>query len=247
MSCATLGPFSGRPFDTRTVDLGDGVAMELVWIPEGEFMMGSEDGRSNERPVHRVRITQGFWMGRHEVTQAQWQAVMGTNPSSFQGMDHPVENVSWNDSQEFMGRLSEIVGYEFRLPTEAEWEYACRAGTETAYYFGDAPDRLDRFAWYRDNSGNSTQPVGEKRANIWGLHDMHGNVWEWCLDWYDEEFYARSPVEDPVNTTPGSFRVVRGGSWDDGDWNCRSTHRVWSAPTYFDRSLGFRVVSVTLP
>jgi formylglycine-generating enzyme required for sulfatase activity len=160
--------------------------MEFVWIPAGEFMMGSNSGNSDEKPVHGVRITKGFWMGKYEVTQGQWRDVTGRNPSNFEKGDHyPVERVSWQDVQGFIRRLNARTGQEFRLPTEAEWEYVCRAGTP-----GERYGNIDDIAWYDQNSGGSTQPVDRKTPNAFGLYDMLGNVWELVQDWYDEGYYS---------------------------------------------------------
>jgi formylglycine-generating enzyme required for sulfatase activity len=187
----------------------DEIAGEFVPIPVGEFMMGSDSGEGDEKPRHRVRITKRFEMGKYEVTQAVWGAVMGANPSGFHGDDRPVENVSWNDVQEFLKRLNaRNDGYRYRLPTEAEWEYAARAGSTE-----DRVADLDEVAWHSENSGSETHPVGQKRANGWGLYDMFGNVWEWCADWYYAYYYASSPVDDPQGPTSGSLHVLRGGSW----------------------------------
>jgi len=206
--------------------------MEFVWIPAGEFLMGS--------PEHEVRIREGFWMGKYEVTQGEWQSVMGTNPSSFDecGSPCPVETVSWYDVQEFIGRLNEREtgrGYRYRLPTEAEWEYAARAGTTGARH-----GELDEVAWYSDNSGDSTHPVGQKRANAWGLHDMLGNVSEWTGDRDGE--YPAGKVTDSGGPSTGSYRVDRGGSWLRGAGFVRSTGRLHYSPGSRLSFIGFRLV-----
>jgi formylglycine-generating enzyme required for sulfatase activity len=153
------------------------ISMKLVWIAPGEFKMGSNDGEDFEKPLHTVKITKGFYMGAFEVTQGQYQQVMGTNPSYFKGANLPVEQVSWDDAVEFCKKLSQKEGKTYRLPTEAEWEYACRAGTTTKFSFGDDESQLGEYAWYGKNSGMKTHPVGKKKPNAWGLFDMHGNVW----------------------------------------------------------------------
>jgi len=243
----------------ETIMLPGNVPLEMVWIEPGTFMMGSKfspqetasrfcgkaEFFEDEHPQHKVRITQGFWMGKYEVTQAQWQTVMGNNPSRFKGDRNPVESVSWNDCQEFVIKLGQKAGAAFRLPTEAEWEYACRAGSTTAYCFGDDASRLGDYAWYDDNSGKQTHPVGQKKANAWGLYDMHGNVWEWCEDWYHADFYSKSPERDPLNTSTGDNRVLRGGSWYISAGYCRSANRGRDCPTDTFSSLGFRVVCVS--
>jgi formylglycine-generating enzyme required for sulfatase activity len=201
-------------------------------------MMGSENGYADEKPVHRVRISRAFEMGKYEVTQAQWQAVMGSNPSLFKGANLPVESASWNDAQQFIQKLNaRNDGYIYRLPTEAEWEYACRASST-----GDYAGNLDAMAWYDKNSGGKTHPVGQKQPNDWGLHDMHGNVLEWCQDWYDDNYYAQSQNVDPRGSATGSFRALRGGSWYRGARYCRSAIRHRLTPDFSLNRLGFRLV-----
>jgi formylglycine-generating enzyme required for sulfatase activity len=233
----------GTPGRAMTVDLGGGAKMEMVWIPAGEFNMGSDDGESYEKPIHRVKLTKGFWMGKYEVTQEQWKRVMGNNPSYFQGGRNPVERVSWSDCQEFIRKLNvSVQGSGFRLPTEAEWEYGCRAGTTTRFHSGNADGNLDGIAWYGGNSGSTTHPVVQKQANPWGLHDMSGNVWEWCQDWYAN--YPSGAVTDPTGTSSGSDRVLRGGSWGNNPVDCRSAFRNGNGPSRASFSYGFRVVVV---
>ena len=235
--------------------------IQMVFIPAGEFQMGSpetEDGRiDSEGPVHRVHITSPFYMGKYEVTQEQWENVMGNNPSHFRHAQLlPVESVSWPECQEFLRKA----GDGLRLPTEAQWEYACRAGTTTAYFFGDDPDLLDDYVWYRNTSGRETNtglrqtnPVGGKLPNQWGLCNMLGNVREFCADWYDLDYYSKSPVEDPRGPSddaprePQSARVVRGGAYSDyHPDNTRSIHlrsadRWGVAMDVRDKFIGFRV------
>lgn len=226
---------------TRTNATG----IEFVLIPPGSFMMGSEEGySSNETPAHQVKINYSFYMGKYEVTQAQWQSVMGHNPSHFKDCANcPVEQVSWDDAQEFIKKLNQMKdGYNYRLPTEAEWEYACRAGTT-----GDYADELSMMAWYSNNSENKTHVVGTKQPNAWGLADMHGNVWEWCEDWFHET-YEGAPVDGSGWLIGGAqrFRVFRGGSWGFEPVSLRSPNRNFAAPV--DRSWygGFRLVAVAL-
>jgi formylglycine-generating enzyme required for sulfatase activity len=185
-------------------------------------------------------------VGVTEVTQAQYEAVMGTNPSHFKGATNPVEEVTWNDATEFCKKLSEKTRQAVRLPTEAEWEYACRAGGNTGFSFGDADDRLGDYAWYRANSGDTTHPVAQKKPNAWGLYDMHGNVWEWCADWYGD--YPKGAVTDPQGPAAGTARVLRGGGWSSDPTYCRSALRRGSSPGRRSGDFGFRVVvSVSAP
>jgi formylglycine-generating enzyme required for sulfatase activity len=219
----------------------NGIGMELVLIPAGSFMMGSTNGSPNEKPMHDVTISRAFYMGKYEVTRAQWQSVMGSNPSTFKGDSLPVETVSWDDVIAFIARLNaQNDGYTYRLPTEAEWEYACRAGT-TGDYAGD----LDAMAWYDKNSGNKTHAVGTKLPNAFGLFDMHGNVWEWCQDW-NHDSYTGAPGDGSAWLSGGEqkYRVLRGGSWFDIASYSRSATRYWDTPGHRLKLLGFRVVAV---
>jgi formylglycine-generating enzyme required for sulfatase activity len=222
-----------------------GITMEFVRIQPGTFMMGcsADDFRcdGNEKPVHQVRITKPFELGKYEVTQAQWQSVMGTNPSHFKGDTLPVETVSWNDTQEFLNRMNaRRDGFHYRLPTEAEWEYAARAGST------GAPGELDAMAWYYDNSENKTHPVGLKQANAWGLFDMLGNVYEWVQDWYGN--YPNGLTTDPAGPASGGLRVVRGGSWDYVvAWDARVSTRDVADPSSGDNNVGFRVLREAIP
>jgi len=226
-----------------------------AWIPPGTFTMGSpageQDRLGSEGPQTQVTIRRGFWMGRYEVTQGQYQAVMGGNPSFFSGdPDRPVENATWYDATNYCAKLTGRerttgrlpAGYVYRLPTEGEWEYACRAGTTNRFSFGEDPgySKLGSYAWFTGNSGRTTHPVGLKRPNPWGLYDTHGHVWEWCLDWYGT--YPGGSVTDPKGPKSGSYRVVRGGSWLDDGLNCRSAVRNYSTPEYRHDGFGFRVV-----
>ncbi len=220
------------------------VGMKFVLIPSGEFTMGSpasEKDRDSDETQHKVKITKPFYMQTTEVTQAQWKAVMGNNPSHFKGDNLPVEQVSWDDVQEFLKKLSAKEGAKYRLPTEAEWEYACRGGSTTRFCFGDDESKLGEYAWYGANSDSKTHPVEMKKPNAWGLYDMHGNVCEWCSDWYDKDYYSKSPANDPQGPASGSHRVLRGGCWGDIAGVCRSAFRRWNWPADRDYGIGFRV------
>jgi formylglycine-generating enzyme required for sulfatase activity len=238
---------AGEPLKTLTLDCGNGVKLELVLIPAGTFTMGSNDGDDNEKPPHLVTIGQPFYIGKFEVTQAQWRVVMGNNPSDFKGDELPVGQVNWDDCQEFCKKLSAKTGKEIRLPTESEWEYACRAGSTGKYSFGDSEKMLGSYAWYDENSDGKPRPVGQKKPNAWGLYDMHGNMWEWCCDWYDKEFYAHSPKSDPQGPSSGVGRVWRGGSWMStpalGPGTFRSAWRGASRPGFRASGLGFRLAA----
>jgi len=221
--------------------LVNSIGVEFVLIPAGTFIMGSEDGESDERPTHQVTISRPFYLGKYEVTQGQWQAVMGNNPSLFQGdAKLPVERIWWSEVQDFIGKLNAREGgNRYRLPTEAEWEYAARAGSTSTYSFGNEVARLEEYAWYRDNSGGKTHPVGQLKPNAWGLYDMHGNVMEWVQDWYGR--YTAEPVTNPQGPASGSHRMRRGGAWNSLAAVCRSANR-YSVPGFRDDFLGFRLV-----
>jgi formylglycine-generating enzyme required for sulfatase activity len=229
----------------------ESLRMEFVLVPAGRYLMGApptEAGRSaQEEPAHEVRIEKPFYLGKYEVTQTQWQLVMGSNPSSFHGGDRPVEYVRWAEAMEFADRLGEkkladAKGCLFRLPSEAEWEYAARAGTSTRFSFGDLPGDLDRFAWFKANTGKDHhRPVGLKEPNPWGLYDMHGNVWEWCLDvWHDD--HRGAPADGRPRRGGASTHVLRGGSWDYEPYQCRSASRSRGRADFRDDNTGFRLV-----
>jgi formylglycine-generating enzyme required for sulfatase activity len=238
-----------RSGTVEVVDLDKGVTLELVWIPKGAFLMGSpeeeQDRYGDEGPQHEVTLRRGFWLGKYPVTQAQWEAVMGNNPSRFKGDGRlPVECVSWEDCQEFITKLNGKVEGAFRLPSEAEWEYACRAGTQTRFYWGDDPNEtmIKDYAWYDGNSGGRTDRVGEILPNAWGLHDMSGNVWEWCEDdWHGNYEGAPDDGRARVDIPRGSRRVNRGGGWRSIPGGCRSAFRYRDTPEFRDFSLGFRL------
>ena len=233
---------SDEPIDLQET-LVNSIGIELKLIPAGAFTMGQAGDDSDETP-HEVTLTKPFYMGVYEVTNAQWQRVMGSVPRNREdGDDLPVANVSWDDANEFCRRLSALAeekqaGRVYRLPTEAEWEYACRAGTRTQWSFGDDESRLGDYAWFHGNSSRKTHPVGTRKPNAWGLFDMHGNVWEWCSDWYGE--YEKSAVHDPQGSSGGSSRVIRGGGWNITAGDCRSANRNGYVPSSPDDHLGFR-------
>lgn len=240
--------------------------MKLRFIPAGSFMMGSqksdvepiqreydlgENAFDEESPPYQVTISKSFYMGVYVVTQAQYEAVMGKNPGRYGGENNPVDDVSWYDAVEFCKRLSELTGESYRLPSEAEWEYACRAGITTVYYWGDSEDEMDKYAWYEKNAcaeewtaphadKEGTQPVGQKESNAWGLHDMLGNAWEWCRDMKGK--YPSGAATDPKGPQSGDFRVCRGGSWFSGSWDARSAYRNAADPEGSSGGHGFRVV-----
>jgi formylglycine-generating enzyme required for sulfatase activity len=230
------------------VDLGNGVNLELVSIQAGRFTMGDDNGADNEKPAHRVNISP-FLMGKYPVTQKQWEAVsklpkvsidLQAKPSHFKGDDHPVESISWHEAAEFCARLAKKTNRDFRLPSEAEWEYACRAGSTTSYSFGNSDSQLENYAWYRNNSNSQTHPVGKKKPNVWGFYDMHGNVWEWCADaWHSDYNSAPSNGKEWLNGD-GSYRLLRGGSWGDDARLCRSACRRWYHPN-LRSPFGFRL------
>ena len=248
---------AARP--TKTYMLPGDVPLVMVVIPSGTFMMGTTKGDGDERPVHEVTISRDFQLGQTEVTKAQWEAVMGTRPWSGQSSasgstlaplrdpDTPALDVRWDDAQSFITTLNTITGETFRLPTEAEWEYACRAGTTTEYYFGNSPANLSNYAWWDGNADD----VGERYAhtvaqlipNDFGLYDMHGNVWEWCADWYDSRYYSSSPSVDPAGPPSGPSRVIRGGTWYYLASSCRSANRSESGRRNWQNIIGFRLAA----
>ena len=215
----------------------------MVRVEGGTFMMGatSEQGSEadrDEKPVHQVTLS-SFSIGRYEVTQEEWEAVMDSNPSNFKGVKFPVEQVSWNDCQTFIRKLNQMTGKQFRLPTESEWEYAARGGSKSCGYKYAGGDNLGSVAWYTDNSGNKTHEVGKKQPNELGLYDMSGNVWEWCQDWYGS--YSSSSQTNPRGASSGSYRVYRGGSWRSNAWICRVSLRYGNSPDNRYSILGLRL------
>ena len=258
---------SSRKAGDRMVLTVDGIEFAFRWCPPGEFMMGSselETDRSkyknlhrykispnyawnDERPVHKVQLTRGFWLLETEVTQAMWLKVMRKNPSFYQmgwffrehDLQRPVESVTWGDCQEFCQKLSQKLDRKVQLPTEAQWEYACRAGT-TGPFAGD----IDSMGWYCENSEGKTHTVGQKKPNAWGLYDMHGNVKEWCSDFWDKDFYEKSPLCDPENTAHSIFHVLRGGCYHDSEMMCRSADRFAMSYDSKPNYVGLRVLLV---
>ena len=217
---------------------------DFVRIEAGSFLMGSSDSDAypDEQPVHSVTITKPYLLAKTEVTQAQWMAVMSHNPSLFPNPDHPVDNVDWGDIQKFLNRINKLANCDdcYRLPTEAEWEYAARAGSSSRHPFGNTADSLGKYAWYSANSGATTHPVARKAPNAWGLYDMQGNVYEWVQDFYGT--YSTNEVIDPIGATVGTEYILRGGSWTDEAREQRPTYRDYYAPNHRHNFFGFRVV-----
>jgi formylglycine-generating enzyme required for sulfatase activity len=242
--------------------------MKLVLIPPGEFEMGSpkelietelkahgdqkwyKDHLPGEGPQHRVRITKPYWLGATDVTQKEYQRLMGSNPSKFQGdAKRPVEQVSWGEAMEFCRRLSELpeekaAKRRYELPTEAQWEHACRAGTTTRWYSGDDEAGVVDVGWFNNNADGLTHAVGQKKPNAWGLYDMNGNVWQWCQDWHSGGYYFCSPRDDPTGPTAGSGRVDRGGGWLSAARDCRPAFRGWGGLGGRYQDIGLRVALV---
>ena len=230
-----------------SIPVKDGISIEMVKVEAGTFMMGAtsemkdsyDDPDSDEKPVHQVTLTNDYYMGKYEVTQALWQAVMGSNPSNFKGDNLPVEKVSWNDCQEFISKLNSLTGRKFRLPTEAEWEYAARGGKKSRGYQYSGSSNISDVVWYKDNSANKTHPVGTKQANELGIYDMSGNVWEWCSDRYGS--YSSFSQTNPTGSYSGAFRVLRGGGWGSFAWFCCLSFRRNFAPDFRHYDLGLRL------
>ena len=250
------GPVTPSGEDTTTFTLPGGALLDMVWIEPGTFMMGSPDTEpdreGDEEPYHEVTTTRGFHLGKVEITQEQWESVMGTHPWSGQdhvkdGPNYPAVYISWNNVQAFIAKLNEEEGTSvYRLPTEAEWEYACRAGTTTKWSFGDDESQLGQYAWYHDNAWDAGQQhaheVGTKLPNPWGSYDMHGNVWEWCEDWYDADYYGVSPSIDPPGPASDSHRVLRSGDFAYHAQRVRSASRYYDWPSYRANYIGARLL-----
>ncbi len=230
--------------NTISIPVKNGINIEMVKVEAGTFMMGAtpemKDPFDEEKPVHQVTLTHDYYVGKYEVTQVLWQAVMGNNPSCFKGDNLPVEKVSWNDCQEFISKLNSLTGRNFRLPTEAEWEYAARGGKKSRGYQHSGSSTISDVAWYGGNSGSKTHPVGTKQANELGIYDMTGNVIEWCQDWYGA--YSGFSQRNPAGAVSGSDRVSRGGCWRYNARGCRSSVRIYDAPGYCNGFLGLRLV-----
>ena len=221
--------------------------IEMEYVEGGTFKMGAtreqgSDYYDDEKPAHQVTVS-SFHISKYQVTQAQWKAVMGNNPSNFKGDNLPVEQVSWIEVQEFINKLNAQTGKQYRLPTEAEWEFAARGGIKSKGYKYSGSDTVDSVAWYSGNSEGKTHDVGKKQANELNLHDMSGNVWEWCQDWYSEKYYEKSPPSNPKGPDTGFGRVVRGGGWYYSARSVRVSNRDRSAPTYRNNDIGFRLAS----
>ena len=237
----TASSLSGN---TITIPVKNGISIDMVRVEAGTFTMGAtsemEDPYDWEKPTHQVTLTNDYYIGKYEVTQALWKAVMGNNPSNFKGDNLPVEKVSWDDCQEFINKLNRITGKTFRLPTEAEWEYAARGGKKSRGYQYSGSNNISDVAWYSDNSGNMTNDVGSKQANELGIYDMTGNVWEWCQDRYGR--YDSFSQVNPTGANSGSYRVIRGGSWIRTARYCRSSCRYSSSPGGRNIGLGLRLI-----
>ena len=241
----TLSSSSSSPSgNTITIPVKNGISIEMVKVEAGSFNMGAtpemENPYDSEKPVHRVTLTNNYYIGKYEVTQALWQAVMGSNPSGFKGDNLPVEEVSWNECQDFISKLNAMTGKRFRLPTEAEWEYAARGGKKSRGYQYSGNNTLGDIAWYSGNSSSRTHAVGTKQPNELGIYDMAGNVWEWCQDWKGS--YSSSPLVNPIGAVSGSLRVYRGGSWSSSARGCRTSCRNCFTPNGRDNNLGLRLV-----
>ena len=257
-----------KTMKTLTLDLGKGVTMKLVLVPAGDFLMGGkfkpaeavkrfggkENHYASEHPRRKVTITKPFYMGVYEVTQAQWEAVMDSKPYDGKmvtkiGPDYPASWLTWTEAGEFCSKLSKKIGKQVALPTEAQWEYACRAGSDTAFCYGDDPKKIGDYGWLGSNMVDNQKAKtyarkgGLRKPNAWGLYDMHGNIWEWCRDWYDAKFYASGKNADPVCVKKGKTVTSRGGSWYNDPIHLRSAARnSWTGPTYRHYNYGFRVI-----
>ncbi len=228
-------------FEVRAEIMGG--TIEMVFVEGGIFQMGSNSGGSDEKPVHTVRI-KSFYIGKYEVTQKQWREVMEKNPSRFSGCDNcPVENVSWNDVQEFISKLNAKTGMNYRLPTEAEWEYAARGGNKSRWYKYSGSNKVGDVAWYYENSEKKTHAIGFRQSNELGIYDMSGNVWEWCSDKYSHIYYKVTPVDNPKGPYTSDYKVLRGGSWFNNEDSCRTANRNRLTTDFSYFNIGFRLAS----
>jgi len=239
---------SGSKHEQYFTETTEDLNLEMIFVEGGTFTMGATpeqkpEAKNYEEPAHEVSLSH-YYIGKYPVTQKQWKAIMGKNPSSFKGNDRPVETVSWDDAQQFLFKLNKRTGKNYRLPTEAEWEYAARGGQHSWGYKYSGSDNLSDVGWFDENSGYKTHNVGKKKANELGIHDMCGNVMEWCSDWYDNSYYKNSPERNPQGPSSGSRRVRRGGSWFSDAGHCRVSHRAGIAPNGGARGVGFRLVLV---
>lgn len=228
---------------SRILDLGDGVKLALVLIPAGTFIMGKDKEGTSDSPAHQVTISRPFYFDKFAITQEQYEKIMGKNPSRFRGKTLPVEQVSWEEAAAFCKKAGELSKEKVRLPTEAEWEYSCRAGTSTLYHSGNTTESLTKVSWFNDNSNETTHPVGQKEPNRFGLYDITGNVFGWCADWYGREYYNKSPAVDPCGPETGYTRTARGGDWSSQKLFCTSNMRFFGSPDIPDSSgsIGFRI------
>ena len=237
-----LNPPEPEPFGNQTFTV-NGVSFDMIAVAGGTFTMGAtaeqgSDASNKEEPSHQVTLS-SYYIGKTEVTQRLWQAVMRSNPSNHSGNNFPVEQVSWNDCQTFITKLNELTGMNFRLPTETEWEFAARGGNKSQGYKYSGSNTIDDVAWYRSNSSSQTLPVATKAPNELGIYDMSGNVWEWCIDWYGD--YSSSAQTNPTGPVSGSYRVLRGGSWNAGAGGCRVSYRIYGSPDDTNDCIGLRL------
>ena len=242
----TPNDMSTKPIGATYVETAKGVNMTMVYVEGGTFQMGvtpeqGSDIWDSTKPVHSVTLD-SYYVGECEVTQAQWRAIMGNNPSKFTGDDNPVEMVNWEDAQAFCRELSRVSGKTYVLPTEAQWEYAARGGKKNQGCKYSGSSEMSDVAWYWNNSNKQTHPVKQKQPNELGLYDMSGNVWEWCSDWYGANYYSSGPNSNPTGPSSGRYRVVRGGGWNDFAGSCRVSHRDFYTSSYRFGYYGFRVV-----
>ncbi len=221
----------------KGIDFGD---IKMILVAQGSFSMGSTSGFSDEKPVHEVLID-SFYIGKYEVTQALWKEIMDNSPSEFKGDSLPVESVTWSQVQTFLTKLNEKSGLNYCLPTEAEWEYAASGGNQNKNYKYSGSHDADEVAWYRSNAGKTTHIVGSKQVNTLGIYDMSGNVWEWCSDWYGQNYYTSSPQSNPQGPNSGDQKITRGGCWDSDTTNIRKTCRFFALPNSYGKFIGFRL------